>query len=122
MPEFAPPDVRSLLGKVMKAAPSDIKLVAQRLHDHAFEPRVSAEATRAFVRELGYEDLHAFCEAIGLPPHIADRWDRFGLSGEMKQVFALMVEQRRRLAEAVEEFESMTHVGVDDFMRERGLI
>lgn len=122
MPEFGPPDVRSLLGKVMRASPSDIKLVAQRLHDHAFEPRMSAGATRAFVRELGYESLHAFCEAVGLPPHVADRWDRFGVSGEMKQIFTLLAAQRRRLAEAVEEFESMTHVGIDEFLRERGLI
>lgn len=122
MPNFAPPDVRSLIGKVMNASPSDIRLVAQRLHDHAFEPRMSAAETRAFVGELGYESLHAFCEAIGLPPHIADRWDRFGVSGEMKQVFALLADQRSRLAAAIEEFESSTHVGIDDFLRERGLI
>ena len=40
----------------------------------------------------------------------------------MKQVFALLIEQRRQLVDAVSEFEAMTHVGIDDFMRERGLI
>lgn len=122
MADFTPPDMRALLGKVMNASPLDIRFVAQRLHDHAFEPRLPAEATRAFVRELGYEDLHAFCAAIGLPPHIADRWDRFGLSGEMRQVLVHMTDERKRLAQAIEEFESITHVGIDDFLRERGLL
>lgn len=122
MPDFAPSDMRALIGKVIKASPSDIRFVAQRLHDHAFEPRMSPEETRAFARELGHENLDALCAAVGLPPHVAERWERFGLSAEMKQVFALIADQRRRLVEAVEEFETMTHVGIDDFLRERGLL
>ncbi|ESY84593.1 hypothetical protein NKI51_30670 [Mesorhizobium australicum] len=122
MPAFDPSDVKTLFGKVMGASPSDIKLVAQRLHDHAFEPRMSAEETRRLVVGLGYDSLDAFCNDIGLPAHIAERWNRFGVSGEMKQVFTLLAGQRRRVAEAIAEFESMTHVGVEDFLRERGLI
>ena len=117
-----PSDVRNLITKVMGASPADIRLVAQRLHDHAFEQRLSPEATTEFVRQLGYDNLEAFCADIGLPAHIAERWGRFGVSGEMRQVFSLLVAQRRRLADAVEEFEAMTHVGIDDFLRERGLI
>ncbi len=122
MAEFSPPDIRSLIGKVIKASPSDIRFMAQRLHDHAFEERMSAATMRALVRELGHADIAAFCAAVGLPPHIAERWDRFGLSSEMQQVLAFMVAERRRLAEAVGEFESATHVGIDDFLRERDLI
>ncbi|MEO3388361.1 hypothetical protein [Mesorhizobium sp. CAU 1741] len=122
MSEFTPPDMRSLLGKVMKASPTDIKFMAQRLHDHAFEPRMSAEATRAFARELGHEDLKAFCLAIGLPAHVAERWDRFGLSAEIMHVLTFMLAERQRLVEAIDEFEANTHVGVDDFLRERGLL
>lgn len=83
---------------------------------------MSAEDTKAFVRELGYESLEAFCADIGLPAHIAERWGRFGVSGEMRQVFTLLASQRQRMAEAIAEFEEMTHVGIDDFLRERGLI
>ena len=83
---------------------------------------MSAEDTRAFVCELGYDSLEAFCADIGLPAHIAERWGRFGVSGEMRQVFTLLANQRRRMAEAIAEFEEMTHVGIDDFRRERGLI
>ena len=122
MPAFDPSDVRALFSKVMGASPSDIKLVAQRLHDHAFEPRMSAEETRLLVVSLDYDSLDAFCADIGLPAHIAERWSRFGVSGEMKQVFTLLAAQRKRVAEAIAEFESMTHVGVEDFLRERGLI
>jgi hypothetical protein len=122
MPAFDPSDVRTLFGKVLGASPADIKLVARRLHDHAFEPRMSAEETKQLVVSLGYDNLEAFCADIGLPMHIAERWGRFGVSGEMKQVFTLLAAQRKRVAEAVAEFESMTHVGVEDFLRERGLI
>jgi hypothetical protein len=118
----APSDVRNLITKVMGASPADIRLMAQRLHDHAFEERLSPEATREFVRQLGYESLDAFCADIGLPQHIAERWGRFGVSAEMRQVFSLLVAQRRRMADAIAEFEEMTHVGIDDFLRERGLI
>lgn len=122
MPPFGPSDVRSFVSKVMGASPADIRLMAQRLHDHAFEQRMSAEDTTAFVRDLGYDSLEAFCADIGLPAHIAERWGRFGVSGEMRQVFTLLASQRRRMAEAIAEFEEMTHVGIDDFLRERGLI
>ena len=37
------------------------------------------------------------------------------MSHEMKQVITLLAVQRRRVAEAVAEFEDMTHVGVEDF-------
>lgn len=122
MPAFDPSDVKTLFSRVMGASPSDIKLVAQRLHDHAFEPRMSAEETRQLVVSLGYDSLDAFCADIGLPMHIAERWSRFGVSGEMKQVFTLLAAQRKRVAEAIAEFEAMTHVGVEDYLRERGLI
>jgi hypothetical protein len=122
MPAFDPLDVKSLFSKVMGASPSDIRFVAQRLHDHAFEPRMSAEETRDLVVSLGYDSLDAFCADIGLPAHIAERWSRFGVSGEMKQGFTLLAAQRKRVAEAIAEFEAMTHVGVEDFLRERGLI
>jgi hypothetical protein len=122
MPAPGPSDVRNLITKVMGASPGDIRLMAQRLHDHAFEQRLSPEATKEFVRQFGYDSLDAFCADIGLPQHIAERWGRFGVSGEMRQVFSLLVAQRRRMADAIEEFEAMTHVGIDDFLRERGLI
>ena len=122
MPAFDASSVKTLLNNVMAASPTDIKLVAQRLRDHALEPRMSAEDTREFIVGLGYETVDAFCADIGLPAHIAQRWSRFGVSGEMRQVFTLLASQRRKMAQAIDEFESMTHVGIDDFLRDRGLI
>jgi len=122
MPAFNPSELRSVIGKVMGSSPSDIRLVAERLRDHALDERMSPEETRLFLARLGYESIEAFCSAIGLPVHTARRWERFGVSSEMKQVFSLLATQRKRMAEAVEEFESMTHVGIDDFLRDRGLI
>lgn len=117
-PENLPVSVGRTLGRI----PADIRLVVQRFHDHAVDPRLSPKDTSALVRELGFADISAFCEALGLPDHLAERWSRFGISNEMNAVLRYMVAQRRAVADAVEEFESMTHVGIDDFMRERGLI
>ncbi|MCR4269165.1 hypothetical protein [Nitratireductor sp. ZSWI3] len=119
-----PAKVPSLIGKMLANAPhpNDIRLLAQRFHDHALEPRSTPEETRALVADLGYGSIDAFCAAAGLPAHLADRWTRFGISGEMRQVLLLIAAQRRAMIEAVQAFEAMTHVGLDDFMRERGLL
>ncbi|MFC5387551.1 hypothetical protein ACFPLB_16450 [Aquamicrobium segne] len=122
LPPFKPADVRNIVTKVMEASPSDVRLVAQRLHDHAVEERLSGEDTLLLVRELGYESLEAFCAGLQLPAHIAERWARFGISVEMRQVLTLLVTHRRQMDEAVREFEDITHAGLDDFLRERGLI
>ncbi|WP_048645845.1 hypothetical protein [Nitratireductor soli] len=119
-----PARVPSLIGKVLASAPqpSDIRLLAQRFQDHALEPRSTPQETQALVADLGYGSIEAFCTAADLPAHLADRWARFGISGEMRQVLLLIAAQRRLMIDAVKEFEAMTHVGLDDFMRERGLL
>lgn len=122
MQTHKPAGVSDLLGKVLAGGPADVRLLAQRFRDHALDPRSSPEETRALLADLGYESIEGFCAAAGLPAHLADRWSRFGISGEMRQVLLLIAAQRRAVIEAVEEFEAMTHVGLDDFMRERGLL
>lgn len=122
MPGFDPPDMKGLLSRVIGTSPRDIRLVAERLHDHALEPRLPPAEARALVRSLGFADLDDFCARIGLPARIAERWSRFGISGEMGQVLRFMAAERARMAEATEEFESMTHAGLDDFLKDRGLL
>ena len=65
---------------------------------------------------------NASAPTSGFRPILPRRWSRFGVSDEMQQVFTLLATQRRRMAEAIAEFEEMTHVGVDDFLRDRGVI
>lgn len=117
-------DIRHALAKAITTFPSpnDLRLVAQRLVDHAVEPRLSPADIDAMVQELGYRDLDGFCRDVGLPGHIAERWKRFGVSSEMGQIFTFLVQQRRRVRDAVDEFESTRHVGLDEFFSERGLI
>ena len=112
----------TIVDRVLSGAPTDVRLLAQRFRDHALEPRCSAAETRELVAGLGYESIEAFCAAAGLPAHLADRWARFGISGEMRQVLLMMASQRRAVVAAVEDFEASTHVGLDDFMRERGVL
>lgn len=122
MPVFDPPNMRGLLSRVIATSPTDVKLVAERLHDHAFERRIRPAEARAIARDLGFDDLAALCTHMGLSARIAERWSRFGISGEMGQVLSFMAAERRRLRVATDEFEAMTHVGLDEFLKDRGLI
>jgi hypothetical protein len=119
-----PSDLRQVLAKAIYTlpTPTDLKIVAQRFIDHAIEPRLCPEDVTAIVRDLGYPDLESFCRDVGLPDHITERWKRFGISSEMSQIFAFLSLQRSRVREAVDEFESTRHVGLDEFFEERGLI
>ncbi|MCG7393752.1 hypothetical protein MHY87_12615 [Microvirga sp. ACRRW] len=117
-------DLKQVLAKAIYTlpTPTDLKLVAQRFVDHAVEPRLSGSDVVALVQDLGYSDLDSFCRDVGLPDHIMDRWKRFGISAEMGQIFAFLALQRRRVRDAVDEFEATRHVGLDEFFRDRGLI
>ena len=117
-------DLRQVLAKAIYTlpTPTDLRLVAQRFVDHAIEPRLSPADVDTIAQDLGYADLESFCRDVGLPDHITERWKRFGISSEMGQIFAFLSLQRSRVREAVDEFESTRHVGLDDFFRERGLI
>ena len=96
--------------------------MAQRFVDHAVEARLPPSEVDVIAQELGYSDLEDFCRDVGLPHHIVERWKRFGVSFEMGQVFSFLVRQRKRVQDAVAEFESTRHVGLDDFFEERSLI
>ena len=95
----------------------------KRINDHvSVSPQINPEDVAAIVRDLGYPDLESFCGDVGLPDHITERWKRFGISSEMSHIFAFLCLQRTRVRDAVEEFESTRHVGLDEFFEERGLI
>src|SRR5690606_15652775 len=117
-----PESIPSAVGRTLGRVPADVRLLVQRLQDHALDPRLSPAETAELMRALGYRSVAAFCTAAGLPGHLADRWMRFGISGEMRQVLLLMATYRRAVSDAVGEFEAATHVGVEDFMAERGLV
>lgn len=121
MPPF-PSEVKSILNRVMDSSPSDLRLFAQRLHDHAVEERMPADEVKASLSLLGYKNIADFCADLELPGHVAERWERFGVSAEMKQVFGLLLKQRQRFAEAAAEFEACTHVGLLNFLKGRGVL
>lgn len=117
-----PSDVRSILSRVMDTAPSDLKLMAQRLHDHAVEERVAPAEVTANLAQLGYAGIAEFCADAGIADHVAERWARFGISTEMNLVLKLLIRQRQRFADATEEFEKHTHLGLPEFMKSRDII
>lgn len=117
-----PTEVRTIINRVMESSPGDLRLVAQRLHDHAVEERMPAEDVKQCLTQLGYTDIEAFCKDLDMPAHVAERWRRFGVSAEMRQVFTLMIRQRRKFVDAIEEFEAITNSGLTDFLRDRGVL
>ena len=121
MPKF-PNQLHTILNRVFESSPSDLKLVAQRLHDHAIEERMSADDVKDCLSQLGYDNITDFCRDLDMPVHVAERWERFGVSAEMRQVFGMLINQRKRFAAAVNEFEAITHVGLVEFLRGRGVL
>lgn len=111
-----------LFDKIIGISPSDVSLLGRRFYDHVVERRTSPEETQTLLSECGYDSVEAFCADIGMPAHIAHRWSRFGISGEMYRVLLHMRDRRQEMSEAVSDFESMTHVGIDEFLRDRGLL
>lgn len=108
-----------ILTRLAESAPRDIQFVAERLHDHAVEERMSATDLRALLSELGYDSISDFCDVASIPLHVARRWERFGVSSEMRAVLLLMQAQRRHFDQVTKEFEAITHVGLLDFLRSR---
>lgn len=115
-------NVHSLVRRLVDGSPADIRLVAQRLQDHAIEKRTPPEEVAALVKSMGFADIADMCAAIGLPSHVALRWSRFGISAEMSLVLGFLAKQRQGLAKAATDFDSWNHVGLEDFMHDRGLI
>ncbi|MBN9044328.1 MAG: hypothetical protein J0H18_01525 [Rhizobiales bacterium] len=117
-----PINVRDILNKVSETSPSDLQLLAERLHDHALDERMPAETLRDCVVGLGFEGIAEFCAAAGIPDHVARRWQRFGVSSEMRAVLLFMLAEKKRAEQAVREFETVTHVGLIDFLQGRGVL
>ncbi|MEP3435512.1 MAG: hypothetical protein ABJN75_01800 [Hoeflea sp.] len=121
MPKL-PMQVPNIVKRVLESSPSDLRLLAHRLHDHATEDRMSPADVKSSLAQLGYDDIADFCRDLDMPSHVAEHWQRFGVSGEMRQVFRLMIKQRDRFAAAVAEFETITHVGLEQFLKGRGVL
>lgn len=115
------PPVPSFVKSLIETSPADMRLLLRRVADHAVEERLSPEETRALMRRLGHENIASFCAQVGLAGHVAERWNRFGISIEMTQVLLFIAARQEKMEAAIAEFEAATHVGLDDFMRERGL-
>ena len=108
-----------MLTRLAEASPRDIQFVAERLHDHTVEERMSAADLKALLSELGYSSISNFCEMADIPLHVAKRWERFGVSSEMRAVLLMMQAQKRHFEQVTNEFEAITHVGLLDFLRSR---
>ena len=81
----------SALGPVTSADPEAVA---------AYLAKYATKATESYGAALDRRIHHEHeLDYLRVPAHIARRWDRFGVSSEMKQVFELLLTQRRRMAD-----------------------
>jgi len=117
-----PTPLKTILNHVMTSSPDDMRVAAQRLHDHLVAERMPPEELRLALSELGFQSIAEFCQEAGIAPHILERWESFGVAEDMRQILTYMIAEHHRFVQAVEEFEKVTHVGLMDFLRGRNIL
>jgi len=100
---------------------SDVRLMYARMHNHAISPRLSPEKLLEIVNRLGFKDVRAFGDKIGLEPHIAESWARFGISHDAAMLLQALLDYRNRLNDAMQDFERNTQIPLDIFFEEHQL-
>jgi hypothetical protein len=109
------------LGDFGPPRPGDLGLVMERLHTHALKPRLSPEEFRRTVGDLGFASPEDFAQRIGLGPSTLRSWLRFGLSHDAAQLLLALAGYRRRLKEAMADFEACTQVPIESFFEDHKL-
>jgi hypothetical protein len=105
----------------LRFRPSDIPLMLERVHSHVVKPRMSAQELREVVRGLGFETVEAFGDQIGLERRTSRSWARYGLSRDAAQLLLALLNYRRRLLDAMDDFEKTTQIPLDGFFENQQL-
>ena len=76
---------------------------------------------RSFFRLLGFETVEAFGDQIGLERRTSESWARYGLSRDAAQLLLALLNYRRRLLDAMDDFEKTTQIPLDGFFENQQL-
>jgi hypothetical protein len=101
--------------------PSDVRHMLARVENHAISPRLPPEELAAIVNALGFATVQAFGARIGLEPHIAESWARYGISHDAALLLRALLDYRTRLNDAMQDFERSTQIPLDIFFEDHQL-
>lgn len=130
MPEEkrGPRDARDMAGNLerlvrdsLRFRPSDIRHALERVHSHVVKPRMSPGELRAVVKGLGFDSVEAFGDQIGIERRTSESWARYGLSRDAAQLLLALLNYRRRLLDAMDDFEKTTQIPLDGFFENQQL-
>jgi hypothetical protein len=101
--------------------PSDVRLMYARMHNHAISPRMPPEKLLEIVRALGFATVEDFGAKIGLERRTAESWARYGISHDAALLLQALLDYRKRLNDAMQDFERNTQIPLDIFFDEHQL-
>jgi hypothetical protein len=101
--------------------PSDLGLVLERFRTHLVMRRMEPAEFRATVRDLGFASLDEFAHRIKLPLRTVDSWAKFGVAHDTAQLLLALLGYRKRLEEAIADFDFHTNIGLADFFEDHQL-
>jgi hypothetical protein len=101
--------------------PSDVRHMLARVHNHAISPRMPPEKLLDIVKALGFATVESFGARIGLEPHIAESWARYGISHDAALLLEALLSYRTRLNDAMQDFERSTQIPLDSFFDDHQL-
>lgn len=114
-------NIRQFAQNTLQFRPSDLRLVLERVKNHVTHPRMPASQLREIVNCLGFETVEDFGRHIGLEPATAESWARYGLSRDAAQLLLALLEYRFRLQSAMDDFEKLTQIPLDQFFDSHAL-
>lgn len=102
--------------------PPDPRQALRRIHAHLVAPRLSGEEYAAIVKAMGYGSIYDFAADYNLPKESVEDWRNVGMSYECAQLLRGIAELKMNIRDTVVEFDSYTHVGLEEFFKDRKII
>ncbi len=102
--------------------PPDPRQALRRIHAHLVAPRLSGEEFAAIVDAMGYDSIYEFAEDYNLPKESIEDWRNLGMSYECAQLLRGIAELKTNIRDTVVEFDSYTHVGLEEFFKDRKIL
>lgn len=102
--------------------PPDPRQALRRIHAHLVAPRLSGDEFAAIVEAMGYDSIYDFASDYDLPKESVEDWRSVGMSYESAQLLRGLAKMKMNIRDTIIEFDSYTHVGLEDFFKDRNVI
>ena len=71
---------------------------------------------------MGYDSIYDFASDYDLPKESVEDWRSVGMSYESAQLLRGLAKMKMNIRDTIIEFDSYTHVGLEDFFKDRNVI